>query len=122
MCVHHMHLNISYDTVRVSNNGSLRGDDSLFRYGLIVLRRGGAPAPPVVTGRGRDFPWGIFNNTERSWFVSLLNQRFEARQTGVLTVLMRSHCAVSVITVPSGRPPIRSVHTIRRYAGRILKC
>lgn len=73
MCVHHMHLNISYDTVRVFNNGSLRGDDSLFRYGLIVLGRGGASAPPVVTGRGWDFTLGNLNNTERFWFVSLLN-------------------------------------------------
>lgn len=68
-----MNLNISYDTAGMFNNGGLWGYDSLFRYGLIVLGRSGAPTPPVMTGRGRDFPRGIFNNTERPGFVSLLN-------------------------------------------------
>lgn len=67
-----MYLNISYDIMGMFNYGSLRWDDSLFRYGLIVLRGGGASTPPTMTGWGRDFPWGIFNNTERPWFVSLL--------------------------------------------------
>lgn len=73
MCVYYMYLNISYDIVRVFNNGSLRGDDSLFRYGLIVFGRGGVMVFFVVIGRGRDFFWGIFNNIERFWFVFFFN-------------------------------------------------
>ena len=104
----------------------LAGDQSLvsticWRHGYTCqTRRGGTAAGALFAGRGWDHARG---GPRRGGAVPVTanNEWLQTCCAGLFTVLMRSHGAVAMVTLPTRGTPVTGAHTVWRDGGRIVK-